>query len=112
MVFIILPLATDNSTTTTAPSSNYLQQSKFLSADGDIDISDDDSDHRSNSKLAKLSSVIVTPGETVTEDPQWMRHVKNLLLLLLINILCICIFINTFLPKIILLFFSFLFDLI
>lgn len=76
MVFIILPLATDNSTTTTAPSSNYLQQSKFLSADGDINISDDDSDHRSNSKLAKLSSVIVTPGETVTEDPQWMRHVK------------------------------------
>lgn len=68
MVFIILPLATANTPTTP---SNYLQQSEILS-DEDIDIPDA-SDHRS--KLAKLSTVIVTPGETVTEDPQWMRHV-------------------------------------
>lgn len=68
MVFIILPLATANTPT---PPSNYLQRGEILS-DGDIDIPDA-LDHRS--KLAKLSTVIVTPGETVTEDPQWMRHV-------------------------------------
>lgn len=70
MVFIILPLATANTPTTP---SNYLQQQSEILSDGDIDIPDA-SDHRSN-KLAKLSTVIVTPGETVTEDPQWMRHV-------------------------------------
>ncbi len=71
MVFIILPLAAANTPTTP---SNYLQRGEILS-DGDIDIPDASEDHRSN-KLAKLSTaVIVTPGETVTEDPQWMRHV-------------------------------------
>lgn len=87
MVFIILPLATANSRITSS-SNNYLQQSKFLSTDGDIDIpDDDDSDPRSNT-LPKLSSVIMTPGETVTEDPQWMRHVK----IIIIIILCVYTF--------------------
>lgn len=64
MVFIILPLAT-------APA--YLQPDEIHADDADVAIPDG-SDH--SSRLAKISTVIVTPGETVTEDPQWMRHVS------------------------------------
>lgn len=91
MVFIILPLATANTPTT---SSNYLQRGEILS-DGDIDIPDA-SNHRS--KLAKLSTVIVTPGETVTEDPQWMRHVFYFFIFHYYFILYIYIFFLSFLP--------------
>lgn len=85
MVFIILPLATANTPTTP---SNYLQQSEILS-DGDIEIPDA-SDHRS--KLAKLSTVIVTPGETVTEDPQWMRHVDDFFLYFIFYFIILLLF--------------------
>lgn len=63
MVFLILPLASTPS---------YLDKNETHSDDGDIHLPDAP-DH--SSRLAKLSTVIVTPGETVTEDPQWMRHV-------------------------------------
>lgn len=70
MVFIILPLAT---TSNTAATPSYLQQDEIHADDADVAIPDA-SDH--SSRLAKISTVIVTPGETVTEDPQWMRHVS------------------------------------
>lgn len=74
MVFIILPLATDKTATTTP--SDSLQENEMHGYDGDVDIPDASDPY--SSKLAKLSTVIVTPGETVTEDTQWMRHVSPL----------------------------------
>lgn len=79
MVFVILPLATANTPTTP---SYYLHESEILSDGGDIEIPD---------ASAKLSTVIVTPGETVTEDPQWMRHVFFLKYPSLFLIFCISI---------------------
>jgi exosome complex component RRP4 len=43
------------------------------SDNGGVDL-DGDSDMRP-SKRARRSKDIVTPGETVTDDPQWMRSV-------------------------------------
>jgi exosome complex component RRP4 len=40
--------------------------------DGGVDL-EGDSDMRP-SKRARRSKDIVTPGETVTDDPQWMRY--------------------------------------
>jgi len=41
-----------------------------LDLDGDVDMG---ADSGRPTKRARTSSVIVTPGEVVTDDPQWMR---------------------------------------
>jgi exosome complex component RRP4 len=44
--------------------------------DGGVEL-EGDSDMRP-SKRARRSKDIVTPGETVTDDPQWMRYVATI----------------------------------
>ena len=44
---------------------------------GGVDL-EGDSDMRP-SKKARRNKDIVTPGETVTDDPQWMRYVSKVL---------------------------------
>ena len=80
MVFAILPFApslSDRNPSSTSPPSYH-----DIDIDGDIDI-DNNINHvdsnipaRSSAKRTKLfnNSAIVTPGETVTEDAQWMRY--------------------------------------
>lgn len=43
--------------------------------DGDADMEDSGRP----TKRPRISSVIVTPGEVVTDDPQWMRYLRSLL---------------------------------
>lgn len=63
MVFTILPLLHDTISSPASP---------VLDADGDINV--DMCNIAQPSKRPKLANAaVVTPGETVTEDPQWMR---------------------------------------
>lgn len=41
-------------------------------SDGDIDLEGDISMSRPT-KRARRDEIIITPGEVITEDPQWMR---------------------------------------
>lgn len=60
------------SITTPAPPAPIQYNDPFSSDSAD---SEGDIDMERPSKRPKLSSTsIVTPGETVTDDPQWMRY--------------------------------------
>lgn len=82
MVFTILPLVTHS------PVQND-RYHIFTAATDDIDIPD--ADHPSSShQRSKLSNAIVTPGEIVTEDAQWMRYLLYYIFqLLLFYIFCV-----------------------
>lgn len=41
--------------------------------DGDVDMEDSGRP----TKRARINTVIVTPGEVVTDDPQWMRYATS-----------------------------------
>lgn len=74
MGFTILPL------TSPSPAAPHLHQNQLSDANiangGDIDLPDADADAvDDDDRPVKLTSrsAIVTPGETITDDPQWMR---------------------------------------
>ena len=43
-------------------------------SEGDVDMVQD---HRPAKRAKRLGKGIITPGETVTDDPQWMRYVER-----------------------------------
>jgi exosome complex component RRP4 len=66
MTFTILPLAPQ------AQAPSYGQTSPLSDSDDDMDIDEGGSPFK-GLRFSRSAGAIITPGETVTEDPQWMR---------------------------------------